>query len=219
MLRNLLSIVFICGFVFLSPPAQGRTENHCRATTDWDNLHEISTTDAKGRLYFYKRFIDCKETEPGCVIREKNYLVPGDQVLLSQVHPENKNWVCALYGKSAKRVSYGWLRGENLTKAGPTKLVSLNQLVGKWQAVHQTSFSSGTIVVSGKAGEEWKGSFFYKGNAGEFTAKGELRDNQVIIKEADCNVSFRLIVGYLVASDNKKCGGFNVTFDGAYVRQ
>ena len=37
--------------------------------------------------------------------------------------------------------------------------------------------------------------------------------------EFDCRIRLRLVGPYLLAGDNKQCGGFNVTFDGVYRRK
>ena len=217
--RRRLTLIITPLVLLFSAKCFALKENPCRATTYWSELHEVVATEDDGKLHFYKRFSGCKSSEPGCEIQQKSYLVKGDRVLLSSVHPENKNWVCALYGKNARSVTYGWLKGENLKKVESKKLTNLKDLAGTWEAVHPTSFSSGSVTVSGKAGELWKGETIYKDNDGEFAGTGKLADGEVTVEEAECSVTFRLLGPYLTASDNKNCGGLNVTFDGAYIRR
>ncbi len=79
-------------------------------------------------------------------------------------------------------------------------------------------FYSFRFTVSGKAGETWKGEAVYKDNDGQFAGTAKLANGEITVEEDECTVTFRLLDRYLIASDNKNCGGLNVTFDGAYIR-
>ncbi len=62
-------------------------------------------------------------------------------------------------------------------------------------------------------------------HSGEVTGSARPERNLLVLENKDapaefrCQVRLSLVGPLLVVSDNRKCGGANVSFDGVYVRQ
>ncbi|MGI8669155.1 MAG: hypothetical protein ACR2J3_04810 [Aridibacter sp.] len=59
-------------------------------------------------------------------------------------------------------------------------------------------------------------------HVGEIDFSAEAKNNKIIKPaddEYDCQVKMQKLGKYLIVSDNKNCGGVNVTFDGVYLKK
>ena len=156
--------------------------------------------------------------------RTRAYVIPGDEVLVDQ---RAAGWVCARYaGKKGQTV--GWLKAEQVETL-PAEAPALTAWIGTWRA--------GENVVEVTAGHgrlegslELEGhAFWHGGLKGEVVHSGRMRGatapvgDQAVVREgpeddSSCVVRLALLGRYLVAADNQRCGGMNVTFDGIYTK-
>jgi hypothetical protein len=56
-------------------------------------------------------------------------------------------------------------------------------------------------------------------NTGDVDGEVTMTDGRATYRDGDCEMSLTFGAGRLVAEDNLKCGGLNVTFSGEYARQ
>jgi hypothetical protein len=198
------------------------TENWCRGgffTTETDNFRIATVTGgAKSRIYFYDDFEDGCPGKETC--RSKAYLVPGNRVVVSRSY---SGFGCAWYAPVKGSPTVGWIKLESLKLADISGQPRLSDWLGEWRyAANSIKFTSnklaGYLNVTGDA--LWHG-------LGDNVHIGELDDraapvgNLLKIGDTDtveyaCKVAMRLIGEFLVAADNMKCGGVNVSFSGVY---
>lgn len=176
------------------------------------------------KTHFYD---DGKNCPYAPICQTKSYLIKDDILLLNQ---KTKQWVCGWYS-GPKHESVGWLRAEDITIT-PIPIVKLDQWVGKWKTypelageinISKNQFPS--LTIKGEA--FWYGLEVSPGHrvihTGELFHKELIPfGNRLTLKSGnesyDCQAKFTLIPPFLIVSDNKKCGGANVTFDGVYKR-
>ncbi len=178
---------------------------------------------AKGqRSYFYDDSYSIGvKRPPGCPYdagcRKKAYLVRGDTVILGR---QQDGWTCVWFF-SKKRAFVGWMPSKNVTpvKAGPPPAVS--RWYGTWK------YRSARIVITrgdGNAQLAVKGDMVSGGlsvHTGSFNLKGSPQAGRLELVQGagdqwDCRVRMTLLGDYLVASDNRNCGGANASFNGVY---
>ena len=99
----------------------------------------------------------------------------------------------------------------------------LARWLGAWEYAGQSldirrGAKPGTLAVSGQA--------FWRGvgdnvHVGEVEFEAAPAGNVLRLEENEdlCSVTLRLVGDLLVVSDNLKCGGLNVTFNGVYRRK
>ena len=181
----------------------------------------------------------CTEAEP---CQTKAYVVPGDVLIASDASTLGRgtaNWVEVQYVSASGRSTWGWIRDADLEPlSDPPKTASA--WTGSWKRTEASitmrpGRRAGTIAVSGDATwgasdpyrvrvggvhtGEIEGQFQPLRSTGGFTMgeTGSLPFDQG--EEFDCRVRFRLLLPYLLVEDNGNCGGVNVSFLGAYVKQ
>ena len=194
-----------------------------------------TVTSASPRVNFVKSGLDqkgCPSSAPEC--RDRAYLVPGDQVIVSQAHGD---FACASYVNPKGLVRAGWLPRTALANSPDQTGTRLEDWVGRWRAPEQTivireATPAGMLKIQGEAtfgalstdrvnrGAVNTGSIEAvakpQGSALAFTMgpNATLPYNQGA--ETDCRVRLRLLGPFLLAQDNRNCGGLNVSFSGAY---
>jgi hypothetical protein len=81
-------------------------------------------------------------------------------------------------------------------------------------------FDNHLVISAGSAGLHLDGHAFWHGIGSDHTgqAAGDAVPvaNRLVLKQADCELRTTLLNRRLVATDNRKCGGGNVTFSGVY---
>lgn len=213
-------------FFLLSIPVFGQLEgnpaNWCRQGFFPQESEEYQIArvngSAKERAYFYD---DTREDCPygkGCV--SKSYVLPEDEVIVSRIY--NSDWGCAWYSPKKGSPTVGWIAINRLDLLPGGLNLKAQDWVGKWK------YYDNAIVISKAASGDLavKGSAFWKGG-GDNVHIGELdhtaKPSGNILKlgenetgENECQVTLRMVVNYLIASDNNNCGGVNVTFSGVY---
>lgn len=219
-LSGLLAAMLLLSSVALAQTVE--TENWCRAgffTTESDNFRIATVTGGpKSRIYFYDDFEDGCPGKETC--RSKAYLVPRNRAVISRSY---SGFGCAWFAPLKGSPTVGWIKLESLKFLDVSAQPRLSDWLGEWRyADNSIKFTNnklaGYLNVTGDA--LWHG-------LGDNVHIGELDDraapvnNLLKIGETDtdeyaCKVTMRLIGEFLIAADNMKCGGVNVTFSGVY---
>src|SRR5687768_11125520 len=195
--------------------------NWCRNgafTRDAEEFRAARVTGRRGaRAYFYGDEEGCPGPPAKC--RQKTYVVPGDEVVVSRAFGD---WRCAWYQPARGPETVGWLAADRLSVAERTAAPAPARWLGAWGFYDNLlrltrAKKAGALRVEGSA--TWKGAGAGNVHVGEVSGEAAPAGNVLRIVSDDCHVSLRLVGSYLIASDNKQCGGLNVTFDGVYRRK
>ena len=200
----------------------GNPANWCRNGAFTRDAEEFRTARVSGRRGARVHFSGDDEGCPGASAkcRQKAYVVPGDEVLVSRAFGD---WVCTWYQPARGSETVGWLPADRLNVSRPAASRPLAQWLGSW-GFYDNSLrlargrAAGALLVEGVA--TWVG--VNPGNVHVGEVKGEAAPaGDVLEVEGDdgCHLKLRLVGSYLLASDNKQCGGVNVSFDGVYRRR
>ena len=200
--------------------AGGDPANWCRNGAFTRDSKEFGLARVKGekgaRVYFYREEEGCPGPAAKC--RQKAYLVPGDEVVTSRTFGD---WVCAWYQPARGTETVGWLAADRLDAVATVEDAPLASWLGTWSFYDNSlRLSRGRRVdvlsVSGDA--TWQGVNPGNVHVGELSGQGTPAGNVLKLGEdpEDCQATLRLVGTYLLVSDNKQCGGLNVTFDGVY---
>ena len=200
----------------------GNPDNWCRSghfpaeiNSEKTGIIKIQKLNEK-RSYFYSDDDSCPDKTARC--RKKSYLIEGDEILISH---EYKNFICAWYTSNKGRHSEGWLLKSHV-KFKKTSVPDINDWIGTWvyykNEIIIKKSENNKLHTTGNA--VWQTE--YTVHVGEFDITETPVKNTVtnsIQDEYDCAVRMHLIGKRLVVSDNKNCGGMNVSFDGVYIRK
>jgi len=219
-----LLLVLCCAASRAAAQAEGNPANWCRNgafTRDSEEFRTARVTGAKNsRVYFSGEDEGCPGPSAKC--RQKAYLVPGDEVLTSRTFGD---WVCAWYQPARGSETVGWLPADRLAVAETHARPPLASWLGAWGFYDNSLRLSrgrkpGELRVAGDA--TWVGVNPGNVHVGDVSGEAAPAGNVLQIgggDEYDCRLTLRLVGAYLVAADNKQCGGVNVTFDGVYRRK
>ncbi|HEX8285057.1 MAG TPA: hypothetical protein VF588_16970 [Pyrinomonadaceae bacterium] len=220
-----LLLVLCCAASRAGAQDEGGNPAHwCRNgafTRDSEVFRTARVTGRKGsRVYFGGDDEGCPGPSAKC--RQKAYVVPGDEVLTSRAFGD---WVCAWYQPARGSETVGWLPAQQLSVTEPPANPPLAAWLGAWGFYDNSlrlgrARKAGALRVEGDA--TWVG--VNPGNVHVGDVSGEAAPEGNVLKvgggdEYDCRLTLRLVGAYLVASDNRQCGGANVTFDGVYKRK
>jgi hypothetical protein len=181
----------------------------------------LAEVTAPGRAHFYDDLDGCPEKGEAC--RGKAYVVKGDKLLVNRMHGE---FVCAFYpGKGGGTA--GWVESARLGFAAYDAHPPRAAWIGQWSPGDNPSIrfyeDGGALHVVGEA--FWPGRpgthDWISTHVGEIDAKiGEdLSGNRLHYEDENlCEIDFTLVGDWLVAADNRQCGGANVSFSGVYRR-
>ncbi|CUS46835.1 putative; ORF located using Glimmer/Genemark [hydrothermal vent metagenome] len=173
------------------------------------------------RAYFYRDDVEgCPSVTNRC--RKRAYLVAGDVVLIGA---SRGGLIKAAYTNGAGQPTEGWL-SRALIQPIPSPPATPTAWPGYWtfdtaNIRIATGTRPGRISADGTAlwGTDDPDRVRQGGiNDGEFTGEAIITGNRALFSDEDCRVSVRLIGPYLVAADNLRCGGLNVSFSGFYRR-
>jgi hypothetical protein len=154
---------------------------------------------------------------------------PGDGVLVSKTF---NGFACAWHQPpgqmrpGAERV--GWLPLDRLTLSAPDPNPPLERWLGRWRAAGEPLIlrrgrQPGEIEVDGLA--YWPGRLHPNAHSGRLRGRAKPDGHTLLIEDgadppqARCRARLSLLGSLLVVSDNHRCGGLNVTFDGVYQRE
>jgi hypothetical protein len=225
--RSKLSWLLQLGLLLFMPvivhaQVEGDPDNWCRNgsfTNDRAGFRTGKVIGAKGtRIYFYADGADdCPRAGAKC--RAKAYLVPGDVVVASR---KFSDYVCVWYAPGKGYETVGWLPAANVSLAETTGSPASSSWVGNWEYGIQSirikpGKKPGALAVEGQAYWRGLGDNVHTGDLG-FEAQPvgivlTLEENEDL-----CAATLKLVGDFLVVTDNLKCGGVNVTFNGVYRR-
>ncbi len=218
----LAALLLCCAAAAARAQAEGNPANWCRNGLFTSDAKEFGLAHVKGakgsRAYFYNDDEGCPGPAAKC--RQKAYLIPGDEVVTSRRFGD---WVCAWYQPARGSETVGWLPADGL-EAAPVSAgyAPLTAWLGAWgfytsEVRISLGARRGELKVAGEA--TWVGANPGNVHTGELEGEAALRGEALTLggeEEFDCRATLRLVGPYLVVSDNKQCGGLNVTFDGVY---
>ncbi len=225
--RYTLGLLFVlcCAASRASAQGEGNPANWCRNgafTRDSGEFRTARVNGAKGsRVHFSGDEEGCPGASAKC--RLKAYLVPGNEVLTSRAFGD---WVCAWFQPARGSETVGWLPADRLSVSGPAARPPLASWLGAWGFYDHTlrlsrGRTAGALRVAGNA--TWVGVNPGNVHVGEVSGEAAPAGNVLTVGdgdgEYDCRLTLRLVGPYLVAADNRQCGGVNVTFDGVYRRK
>lgn len=217
----LLFVVLCCaGAAARAQEEGGNPANWCRNGAFTNGSEPFGVARVSGekgsRVYFYNDDEGCPGPAAKC--RQKAYLIPGDEVLTARAFGD---WVCAWYQPARGPETVGWLPANRLARAEHPAAPPLGSWLGTWGFYDNElrltrGARAGSLRVAGEA--TWQG--VNPGNVHTGELEGEAEPAAGALKlgadPEDCLATLRLVGPYLVVSDNKRCGGHNVTFDGVY---
>lgn len=227
-LKNGAILLMFSGFILTAQvfaQLEGNPENFCRSGFFPRESETYKIAKIKGRqgekVYFYG---DEREDCPaGKDCRLKSYLIPNDEVIVSRTFGK---FACAWFQPKKGSETVGWLETEKLVWVDCGQNPAQTAWLGEW------SYYDNSIRISnGKTSDllTVKGNAFWKGlgdniHIGELDHKAKLSGNNLKLGEQEtdqyaCKVSMRLIGKYLIVSDNRNCGGANVSFSGVYLKK
>jgi hypothetical protein len=171
-------------------------------------------------------FADC--TAATC--QTKSYVVPGDLLVAAS---EPGDLVCVVFPNN-RGGTKGWIPSGFLSPAPIEANPPLAAWTGKWQlhndAEIEIRIEGSELAVKGQA--FWTSGAPGVIHDGELVGKNRPKGDMLqlpnpeafdALESADnpenvCQAELRLVGPYLVARDNLRCGGMNVSFTGAYRR-
>jgi hypothetical protein len=184
------------------------------------------------------RFVSDECPDPKTCTRGP-FVVPGDLVLIEQVFDET---ACAVFVNAKGDATYGLLENERLEAPSESVVEGPRAFLGSWVRTEAEI----TVTEDG-GGLRFEGSATFGAldpervasggvNTGEFSVLAEPSGSRfdfavsqdqtgeafaVAATEAgefDCAIAMEAVGPYLVVSDNRRCGGNNVSFTGVYRR-
>jgi hypothetical protein len=216
----LLLVVCCAGPSARAQEEGGNPANWCRNGAFTRDAEEFGLARVRGekgaRVYFYGEEEGCPGPAAKC--RRMAYLVPGDEVVTSRTFGD---WVCAWFQPARGTETVGWLAADSLAPVATAENAPLALWLGTWTFYDDSirvSRGRRVDVLSVNGDATWYGVNPGNVHVGELSGAGTPVGNTLRLGEdpEDCQATLRLVGPYLVVSDNKQCGGVNVTFDGVY---
>jgi hypothetical protein len=218
-----VTVTAICAvFVLVQATASGQNpENWCRhASFLHDPDFKVAEVVASDRSdgHFFRDDGACPDAaNPAC--RQERFVAPGERVLVSRTY---RTFACAWQQLPTGDEIVGWLPAESLKTIETAR--GSEEWAGAWWN-HDNALRverdavSGRLRVTGQA--YWHGGFGGTDviHFGFVRAEAEPKGDKLDLQERDCRVTLRLLGSFLVASDNGRCGGVSVRFDGVYRKQ
>lgn len=200
--------------------SNGNPANWCRNGLFASDSKEFRLARVRGsrdsRAYFYGDDEGCPMQTAKC--RQKAYVIPGDQLIVSRAFGE---YVCAWFQPARGGETVGWMAASQLEISETDANPSLALWLGIWEFYSNSlritrGAKPGTLRVEGEA--FWHGVNPENVHTGEVGGEAAPATGVLNIGDGDdiCRATFRLVGPYLLVDDNGDCGGANVTFDGVY---
>jgi hypothetical protein len=180
----------------------------------------LAKVDSRTRTYLRSDLPPCPDESAAC--HGRAYVVPGDTLLTGMaIGP----YICAFF-PGGRGSSAGYVRQDEIAAQPLSANVSLVAWVGEWRDGDDTI----TLRIAG-LGLAAEGSAYWPSarpslkerpggpNLGDMSGMATPNGNTVVFAEtdpSDCRVRLTLLPPYLLAADNRKCGGMNVSFTGVY---
>ncbi|MET0247678.1 MAG: hypothetical protein ABW182_13090 [Sphingomonas sp.] len=201
-----------------------------------DDVQVAKVAAGKPRVYFViDRIFKAQCPAAGPICQGKTYLVPGDVVVTGK---REGAFVCAGFVNTRGSTTIGWFPAAALAPL-PASEREPSNWVGHWSAPEQDivikAAAGGMLHVSGDAtwgmGDKWrrengavhigqvKGTVRPAGGVVAFTEGDDKTLPYNAGDEDACSIRMVRRGPYLLARDNNKCGGLNVSFTGFYRRK
>lgn len=186
------------------------------ALTPPSNLR-LARVAGHSRAYLLSEEKGCSRGGQAC--RTGQYLLPGDVVVVGGREAAGRLCV-ARPGRSA---ADGWADSSRFQPIQPPASPGLRVWAGTWMEGDKSitvSVAGDRLRASGNA--YWPRHNAPNGHMGSFTGETKPDGIEALFTdegEEDCKVKLALLGPMLVVSDNLKCGGFNVSFRGIYIRR
>lgn len=201
-----------------------------------DDVQVAKVATGKPRVYFViDRVFKAQCPATGAACQDKAYLVPGDVVLIGK---RQGAFVCAGFLSPRGTSTINWLPAAAVIPL-PASERQPSDWVGDWAAPEQgitiKAAAGGALNVSGDAswgmGDKWrrengavhigqvKGTVRPAGGVVAFTEGDDKTLPYNAGDEGACSIRMVRRGPYLLARDNNKCGGLNVSFTGFYRRK
>ncbi|PEQ14103.1 hypothetical protein B2G71_00305 [Novosphingobium sp. PC22D] len=180
----------------------------------------LARIGGKERAYFQSDMDGCPWKGDAC--RARAYVVPGDVVIINRTRD---GFACAFYPSSGGGTA-GWIDSRRVELLPAPASPPLAAWLGTWSSEGNPTVrferKLDTLHVSGEA--FWPSpaptsdypSIHIGEIAGEVQVSGRLGH---YADDAMCEVRFTLLGDYLIAGDNRQCGGVNVSFSAVYRRE
>jgi len=167
-----------------------------------------------GTVAFLRDGPDCPGSAAAC--RTKFAARPGQTVLLGG---SRGDYVCAFESHSG---STGWLPQQRIAARPFDPAPPLAAWTGTWRLYDNSIVIKRTgdsVEADGEA--YWPGKNIMPANEGEFSGTAKPSGNRLHFGDESqgCTVDLALAGPFLVAADNRGCGGHNVSFTGIYSRR
>jgi hypothetical protein len=150
---------------------------------------------------------------PAAACRSKFFAAPGETVLLGGSRP---GYVCATGARTG-----GWLPQERVAAQPIDPAPPLAAWAGTWR-LYDNEIGLKPVGNSIEAGGEayWPAKNVMPANEGGFGGTAKPSGNRLHFQDdsTGCTVDLALAGPFLVAADNRECGGHNVSFIGIYTR-
>ena len=203
---------------------EGNPENWCRNgffPRESENYRLAKIKGKKGeKIYFYGDEKDCPN---GKNCRQKSYLIPNDEIIVSRTFG---NFACSWFQPKKGSETVGWIAVNNSQFVEANENFDGKNWLGKWNYYDNSieinkSEKTAFYKITGNAFWKGLGDNIHIGELdGEAKPQGNLlKIGENSIDEYECGVTLRLVGKYLIAFDNFNCGGANVTFSGVYIKQ
>jgi hypothetical protein len=157
---------------------------------------------------------------PNC--KQNDVVHAGDRVILSKTY---RGLACAWHQPRRGRESVGWLPLDRLMILASDPNPPIERWLGTWKGAGEPltlrqGRMPGAIQVEGMA--YWPGPNLPNTHVGSLAGSAIPVHNTLLIEDSSepepyrCKARLVLVGDLLVVSDNHRCGGLNVNFDGVY---
>ncbi len=178
----------------------------------------LARVNVDRRVYFHRDTDGCPAAGEGCIT--SRYLIADDEVIVGKLR---EGFACAYYPPSD---TAGWIRLDRIEFVATAQAPEPKDWAGQWQGRGDNTL---TITHEGRARLRIEGLAFwparqppegYSVHVGELAGRLDRLGARARFDDGDlCEVNFTLLGNYLLAGDNNRCGGANVSFTGVYTRR
>ncbi len=179
----------------------------------------LAEVQGKDRAWFHGDTGGCPWTRGACA--SPSYVIPGDTVIISKIR---KGYACAFYPNKGGGTA-GWVPTRQLKLLFADTIRPERDWIGSW-----TSWGNPTLQFRrALGGLHVSGEAFWPGpqgthdwptiHVGEVDGPVAVSGHRGSYEDGNlCEVRFTLLGKYLIAGDNRQCGGANVSFSAVYTR-
>lgn len=222
MLRHIVTAFILSLMAFAA--SQENPENWCRAglfSTMATDFNVARVNSKAPRVYFHNDSLQVCPSVDNESCRDDAYLIPNDTLVIADRF--YNNFVCAWYKPKEGYGTVGWIELGLVDILGFEEDPAQKKWQGTWQldsstlVIRESSFTYNGLIIEGEA--FW---FGLNDNVHTGSVFGRVipQGNTIMLFDTDygCTLNLWLLGDFLVAHDDKQCGGMNVSFDGVYSR-